>query len=113
LYNKNKTALLAYPAGKTGTASIPVGVTRIGDSAFVMCNITSITIPAGVTHIGDYTFWVCTSLGSVTFLGTISSANFSDRFPFAGDLRSKYLAGGPGTYTTTAPVLHDAVWTGP
>jgi hypothetical protein len=26
-------------------------------------------------------------------------------------LRDKYLAGGPGTYTTTAPVGYSSVWT--
>jgi len=33
--------------------------------------------------------------------------------PFNGDLRDKYLAanGGIGTYTTTAPVNRDSVWT--
>jgi hypothetical protein len=31
--------------------------------------------------------------------------------PFGGDLRDKYLAGGPGTYKTTAPVNYSSVWT--
>jgi len=52
---------------------------------------------------------MCPSLTSVTFQGTISSSEFYDTS--VGDLREKYLAGGPGTYTTTAPVGYYSIWT--
>jgi len=61
----------------------------------------------------DLAFYDCTSLTSVRFEGTIASDKLGSRFPpFDGDLREKYLAGGIGTYTTTAPVDYkEAVWT--
>jgi hypothetical protein len=105
LYNKNKTVLVAYPAGKAGSFTIPTGVTSIGSRAFYGCTgLTSVTIPNSVTSIGEAAFYGCTGLTSVTFQGTITPANFSDSelFPsFPGDLRDKYLAanGGIGTYT--------------
>jgi hypothetical protein len=127
LYNKDKTALLAYPGGKTGAFTIPNSVKSIGDAAFgAITNLKSITISNSVTRIGDYAFQKCTglisvtigngvtsigdnafddceNLTSVTFQGTITSDNLSDGdrfgFTFPGDLRTKYLAGGPGTYT--------------
>jgi hypothetical protein len=41
----------------------------------------------------------------------ITSNNLhSIAFSGLGDLRSKYLAGGMGTYTTTAPVGQSSVW---
>jgi hypothetical protein len=41
----------------------------------------------------------------------ITSANLhSNTFSGLGDLRNKYLAGGMGTYTTTAPVSQSSVW---
>jgi hypothetical protein len=85
----------------TSLTSITIGnsVTSIGDSAFSATSLTSITIPNSVTSIGDYAFDCCYSLTSVTFEGTIVSGNFSSVFPFPGDLRDKYLAGGPGWYT--------------
>jgi hypothetical protein len=98
--------------------TIPNSVTDIWDKAFLECtNLTSITIPNSVTSIGWETFNFCTSLTSVTFQGTIAPNNLYSKWDyyiqtsFTGDLREKYLAGGIGTYTTTAPVNADSKWT--
>jgi hypothetical protein len=133
LYTKDKTVLLTYPAGKTGTAftipssvnnivegafhycssltsiTIPNSVTSIGGWAFGLCSsLTSITIPDSVTSIKETAFYGCTSLTSVTFQGTMTADNLdSDSFP--GDLRDKYLAGGIGTYTR--PNGDSTTWT--
>ena len=71
LFNKDKTLLHAYPAGKAGANYvIPDSVTSIGNYAFAFCeSLTSITIPDSVTSIGDYAFRDCNSLTSVTFQG--------------------------------------------
>jgi len=114
LYNKDKTVLNAYPAGKREkTFTIPNSVTSIGGTAFSACySLTSVTIGSGVTSIGWATFSGCTSLTNVTFQSTITADNFNiDAFENLGDLRNKYLAGGIGTYTTTAPVDKNSVWT--
>jgi len=74
-------------------------VTRIKMDGFIGSSITAITIPNSVIKIHDCTFDDCTSLTSVTFQGTITAINFSSFFTFPGDLRAKYLKGGPGTYT--------------
>jgi len=128
LYNKAKTTLICYPAGKTGTTfTIPNGVTSIGGLAFYYCtnlasvtignsvtsigesafhnctNLASVTIGSNVTSIGYWAFCSCTSLVSVKFEGTISSSNLdSGAFDgIGGNLRNKYLEGGIGTYTRT------------
>jgi len=90
------------------SVKIPDSVTEIWRLAFVGCkSLTGVTIPAGVTEIGDQAFNYCDSLTSITFQGTLDNLIR----PFYGDLRAKYLAGGVGTYTTTAPVDEEAKWT--
>ena len=89
LFDKNKTELICYPAGKAQTEYIvPNGVTEIGVGAFVQCNsenivlpeslksiglaafqgcdITNITIPASVTSIGWGSFYQCHCLTDIS-----------------------------------------------
>jgi hypothetical protein len=82
------------------SVTIPNSVIGIGDRAFSDCTrLASVTIPDSVTSIGNWVFSECTSLTRVTFQGLIPSGRFSINYPFDGDLRDKYLAGGIGTYT--------------
>jgi TolA-binding protein len=108
LFNKNKTVLLEYPIGKQNTSyTIPSSVTEIGNNAFAGCtNLTSVTIPDSVTSIGMNAFGgygpSCENLTSVTFQGRITSwtgeGGRAYYPPFTGDLKEKYIEGGPGTY---------------
>ena len=83
LFNQNKSALLCYPAGKSGTTySVPEGVASIGRSAFEACNaLTSVTVPTSVTTIGEEAFRSCEGLTSVTIsegLTSIENSAFHD-----------------------------------
>jgi len=98
--------------------TIPNSVSYIGRQAFDGCTgLASVIIPASVTSIERGAFIYCSNLASVTFQGTISSSKFDSSYKvFFGDLRAKFYAtdktnGTPGTYTTTAPVDNNSVWT--
>jgi uncharacterized repeat protein (TIGR02543 family) len=67
VFNKSKTALICHPAGKSGSYTIPAGVTAIGEAAFFYCSgLTAVTIPEGVTAIGEAAFYYCSGLTAVT-----------------------------------------------
>lgn len=52
--------------------TIPQGVTRIENYAFLGCkNLVSVTIPTSVTKIGTYTFYWCENIATVRYNGTL------------------------------------------
>jgi hypothetical protein len=75
VFNKDKTALVCYPAGKAGNSYIiPNSVTSIVEGAFAGCNsLSSITIPDGVTSIERGTFIYCSGLTSITIPNSVTS----------------------------------------
>ncbi len=93
LFNKNKTALICYPAGKRGAYTIPAGVTSIGDDAFEWCTgLTSVTIPEGVTSICSFAFYNCSGLTGVTIPESVTSIYYS-AFSGCGSLTDVYYGG--------------------
>ena len=75
LYNKSRTVLTCYPAGKKDKSyKIINSATRIDNRAFYRCtSLTSITIPDSVTEIGESAFGGCTSLTSITIPDSVMS----------------------------------------
>ena len=101
LFNKDKTTLIACPAKKTGSYSIPNSVTNVGDCAFMDCSgLTFVTIPNNVTSIGVSAFGGCSSLTSVTIPNSVTSIG-SHAFDDCSFLASVYVM------ATTPPALGD------
>ncbi|HEY9060798.1 MAG TPA: leucine-rich repeat domain-containing protein [Pseudobacteroides sp.] len=77
------TAIGDMAFGGTGysikSATIPDGVTSLGNCAFHECAITDITMPASVTSMGPAVFMEC-PLKNVTFLG--DQPSFEQFIPF-------------------------------
>ena len=82
-YNKDKTELICYPAGKTDVEFvIPNTVTSIGYGSFYGCSaLEDLSFPNSVTNIGYLAFFECTSLDSITIpvsVSCIGEAAFSN-----------------------------------
>ena len=74
LYNKDKTTLILYPAGKASDFVIPGSVTYIASNAFALAvNLRSVSIPPSVTTIDIRAFASCTSLTTVTIPSSVTS----------------------------------------
>ena len=74
LFDKNKTELIKYPAGKSlKNFNIPNGVKSLDGYSFCNCsNLTSINIPESVTYIGIGAFYLCTNLKSIAIPDSVT-----------------------------------------
>ncbi|HSA00240.1 MAG TPA: leucine-rich repeat domain-containing protein [Candidatus Paceibacterota bacterium] len=116
LFNRSKTTLVQYPAGKTGSynipesvtnldyaafancatltgAAMPESITRIGDMAFEGCtSLTNIIIPDGINDLARYVFRWATNLTSITIPASVTNIGF-EAFSHCGSLASLFFEG--------------------
>ncbi len=87
LFNKDKTVLFCYPAGKEALSyTIPDSVTVIKSEAFSYSKLNSIAIPGSVTSIGYYAFSY-SKLNSIAIPSSVTSIGY-DAFYDCSNLTS-------------------------
>lgn len=93
LLNKSETTLVQYPAGVSGSYTIPGTVNSIGADAFYSCgNLTGITLPSSVNSIGADAFAYCPGLYSVIVPNSVNNIG-DDAFADCAELSSIYFVG--------------------
>jgi len=74
LFNFDKSALIAFPSGKTGNYNIPEAVKIIGRRAFMYCEkLTSVNIPNTIETIADLAFTSCLALSNISIPASVKS----------------------------------------
>ena len=108
LFNKEKTQLVQYPAGRAATSYvIPKEVTSLGGSAFNSAkNLTAVTIPAGVAEIGNEAFVNCVKLTSITIPAAVKTIG-ENAFTFCQELTEIKVEAANTAYTSADGVLFD------
>lgn len=92
IYTKDKSTLVAFPNGRSGSFTIPDGVTKINDDAFKYClKIEHLIIPDSVTTIEWQAFYGCKSLKSVVLPAGITALN--EVFLECENLKTIYFKG--------------------
>jgi hypothetical protein len=107
LYNKDKTLLICYPAGKAGREpAIPPTVTTIGGGAFVGCdNLQEITFPPSVTTIESRALETCLNLATINI--PASAVNIAEGFisEHCTSIETITVAEGNPSYVVSGGVL--------
>ncbi|MGN0523881.1 MAG: leucine-rich repeat protein [Eubacterium sp.] len=65
LYTKDGTKLVLSAPAKTGSLTVPDGVTSIGEMAVAYSQLSSVTLPDSVETIGAYAFIDCSNLENI------------------------------------------------
>ncbi|MGN0458207.1 MAG: leucine-rich repeat protein [Eubacterium sp.] len=65
LYTKDGTKLVLSAPAKTGSLTVPDGVTSIGEMAVAYSQLSSVTLPDSVETIGAYAFQYCSNLENI------------------------------------------------
>ena len=75
LFNNDKTKLIRYPTGKTGTSyTVPASVTVLGESSFYYSEkLTSIVLQEGLTTVEDGALQYCPNLQTVSIPSSLTS----------------------------------------
>ena len=83
LYNKDKTKLIAFPAGREGSFEVPAHVENIGFGAFENSHLSSVTFADGINlnTIGWRAFFNAGNLAEITLPESLISIDY---YAFAG-----------------------------
>lgn len=103
LFDASQTTLIRYPSGRSGSYTIPYGVTTIvGDvfSSGAFANylgLTTVTVPATVTNIENFAFYYCYNLYGMYFEGNAPSQAGTYPDVFSAGLEAPTIYYLPGT----------------
>jgi len=94
LFSIDGTRLVRAPDGKSGSYTIPDGVTALDESAFSGCeSLSAIAFPSGLETVGAYAFANCTGIASISLPDSVTSIG-TGAFSYDSALTSATLSSG-------------------
>ena len=75
LFSKDLSTLYVFPAGRTGSYTVPDGVKTIGTNAFRIAHITSVILPETVQKLDSYSF-EGSSLTTIHLPASLNNINY-------------------------------------
>lgn len=109
LFDKSQDTILYYPDGRTGSYTIPNGVTVIPNYAFQLSDgLTTLTIPASVTSVETLAFNGNPSLTAIYFEGNAPDFEWM-AFDLPNSVTIYYLPGTTG-WDTNSSGMPTALW---
>ena len=108
LFNKAKTMLFQYPAGRADTSYvIPAEVTSIKEESFADAGrLTSVKFPAGLVSIENYAFAGCSALNAITIPAAVKTIS-RNAFSHMPSLTEITVEGANTAYASVEGVLFD------
>lgn len=76
VFTKDMTELVYMPMGRSGSYTVPEGVTTLGGYSFSDTHLSKLTIPGGVNYIADYAFLYSYYLTDIYY--NITTAEWSE-----------------------------------
>ena len=73
LFNKDKTTLIKFPAGRKGDYTVPESTERIAEQAFQLTKLKTVILNEGLETIGNRAFYNSNTLTAVTIPTTVTS----------------------------------------
>ncbi len=107
LYSADGTVLYACPTGKTGSVTVPAGVTAIDGWAFFSSPISSVTLPEGLISIGSLAFNGCSNLASITLPASLTTIE-DGVFEGCTSLTELSVAEGSNSFSAADDILYSA-----
>ena len=77
LFDESGEILIAFPAAKTGSYTVPEGVKEIGFGAFMYTALSQIVFPSTLEKIGNYAFYNCNNLSMPVFPDSVTTFGYA------------------------------------
>jgi hypothetical protein len=102
------TSLLAFPAKRTGSYSVPAGVKTLAYSAFAYSNLTMLVLPEGLERLETQAIYACGNLTQITIPASVTYiADEGYNFRYCTALENIYVAAGNTVYEDRDGILYE------